>query len=69
MVSGDVMVWTGGLWDLLPGRYLSVDELKTFISYVASGWPEDQSTAREDLEGELSPLFLSRMLDTVDKLS
>lgn len=68
MASGDVMVWMGGSWDLLPGRYLSMDELKTFISYVASGWPDDVNVARMDLEGRLPELFLDRMLGTVGRL-
>jgi hypothetical protein len=69
MASGDVMVWTGGSWDLLPGRYLTIDELKTFILYVASGWPDNAEVARVDLEGKLPELFLDRMVGTVLKLS
>ena len=67
--SGDVLVYTGTMLDLLPGRYISVDELKEFVSYVSSGWPDDSSTARADLEGRLPEQFLSRMLGTVEKLT
>jgi hypothetical protein len=67
--SGDVLVYVGNMWDLLPGRYVSVDELKEFISYVSSGWPESQDTAKTDLEGRLPKQFLDRMLSTVEKLS
>lgn len=66
--SGDVLVYTGSMLDLLPGRYISIDELKGFVSYISSGWPDDPSTARADLEGRLPEQFLSRMLGTVEKL-
>ena len=69
MTSGDIMVWTGNSWDLLPGRYLSVEELKTFISYVASGWPDNSDIANQDLFTKMPNMFLSRMLDLVDKIS
>jgi hypothetical protein len=67
--SGDVLVYTGSMLDLLPGRYISIEELKEFVSYVSSGWPDDPSTARADLEGRLPEQFLSRMVGTVEKLA
>lgn len=67
--SGDVLVYTGSMIDLLPGRYISVDELKEFVSYISSGWPDNPSTARADLESRLPEQFLSRMLGTVEKLA
>lgn len=67
--SGDVLVNIGLMWDLLPGRYVSVDELKEFVSYVSSGWPDTPETARADLEGRLPEQFLARMLGTVEKLA
>lgn len=69
LASGDILVYTGTMWDLLPGRYVTVEELKEFVGYVSSGWPEDVGTAREDLEGRLPPDFLERMLTTVARLS
>jgi len=68
MSSGDVLVWTGAMLDLLPGRYASIDELKEFLSYVASGWPDDPETAKADLAGRVPELFLERMITTVSKL-
>lgn len=68
MASGDVMVWTGSMWDLLPGRYASVEELKVFLSYVASGWPDDPETARVDLTGRVPEIFLERMVETVSRI-
>jgi hypothetical protein len=62
-------VYTGTMWDLLPGRYVTVEELKEFVGYVSSGWPGDVDMARDDLEGRLPPNFLERMLTTVSKLS
>lgn len=67
--SGDVLVNVGLMWDLLPGRYVSVDELKEFVSYVSSGWPDDPGTARDDLDGRVPELFLDRMMGTVSKLA
>jgi hypothetical protein len=69
MSSGDVLVWTGAMLDLLPGRYASIEELKEFLSYIASGWPDDPETARADLGGKVPEMFLERMLTTVSKLS
>lgn len=67
--SGDVLVYTTSMWDLLPGRYISIEELKEFVSYISSGWPDTPDTAKADLEGRLPELFLSRMLGTVEKLA
>ena len=67
--SGDVLVYTASMWDLLPGRYISIDELKEFVSYISSGWPDTPSDARADLEGRLPEQFLSRMLGTVEKIA
>jgi hypothetical protein len=69
LASGDILVYTGSMWDLLPGRYATVEQLKEFIGYVSSGWPDDVDTARGDLEGRLPPDFLERMLVTVTKLA
>lgn len=52
MHSGDIMVHNGQMWYLLPGRYLSPEQLKIFIRYIASGWPTDPSMVELDL-GEL----------------
>lgn len=68
LFCGDVLVFTGLMWDLLPGRYLDVDELKEFVTYVASGWPEDSGIARLDMEGKVPDFFLDRMLLTVDNI-
>lgn len=54
MASGDVLAWSGAMWLLLPGRYLSVDELKEFVSYVATGWPDDSETFTADMAGVIS---------------
>lgn len=69
LFSGDILVCVEGAWDLLPGRYMEVEELKEFVSYVSSGWPEDPETARADLEDRLPEKFLERMLVTVEKLA
>jgi hypothetical protein len=69
MSSGDVLVWTGTMLNLLPGRYANIDELKEFLSYIASGWPDDPETARADLDGRVPELFLERMLGTVGKIA
>lgn len=61
LTSGDVLVWSELTWVLLPGRYLTVDELKEFIKYVASGWPEDPATFLSDLSELIgSKDFLTR---------
>ncbi len=69
LASGDILVYTGLMWDLLPGRYASVEELKEFVGYVSSGWPDDPEIARGDLESRVPPEFLERMLATVSRLS
>lgn len=68
LASGDVLVYTGSMWDLLPGRYVSIDELKEFVTYVASGWPEDPDVARADMDGKVPAQFLSRMIQTVERI-
>jgi hypothetical protein len=67
--SADVLVFTGYSWDLLPGRLITIEELKEFIGYVSSGWPDSVDVAREDLEGRIPPKFLDRMLTTLSKLN
>lgn len=62
MHSGDVNVWDGVFWHLLPGRFISVNELKEFLGYVGSGWPTDPEDAQNDLEGLLPENFLQRMV-------
>ena len=69
LASGDILVFTGSMWDLLPGRYATVEQLKEFVGYVSSGWPDDPEIARADLDGKVPPDFLSRMADTVARLS
>lgn len=68
LVSGDVLVFTGRMWELLPGRYESIDQLKEFVGYVSSGWPDDTEMARTDLSGKVSPEFLSRFLVMCDRI-
>jgi hypothetical protein len=68
MHSGDVNVWDGVFWHLLPGRFISVDELKEFLGYVGSGWPTSQEDARSDLTDKLPELFLERMLKVCARL-
>jgi hypothetical protein len=62
MHSGDVNVWDGVFWHLLPGRFITVEELKEFLSYAGSGWPTDPEDAKNDLKGVLPDYFLDRML-------
>lgn len=69
MPSGDVLVYTGGSWDLLPGRYASIEQLKEFIGYVASGWPDTPQIARMDMEGKVPEEFLGRMISTVERIN
>lgn len=69
MVSGDLMVWSGYAWFLLPGRFISVGELKEFLSYVQSGWPLDS----EEFIKDLGPLiedkdFLHRAAELCPKI-
>ncbi len=66
--SGDILVSLGDMWDLLPGRYLDIDELKEFILYVRSGWPDDLEMMESDLKDRINKGFLSRMSKTVEKL-
>lgn len=47
--SGDMLVWTNLNWFLLPSRFITVDELKEFIRYISSGWPETSELFLEDL--------------------
>jgi hypothetical protein len=68
LASGDILVYTGTMWELLPGRYVTVEELKEFVGYVSSGWPKDVGMAREDLGGRVPGEFLERMLVVVSKL-
>ena len=67
--NGDVLVKTPTIWDLLPGSLISIEELKEFVGYVSSGWPDDPETARADMDGRVPPDFLERMLVTVTKLA
>ena len=67
--NGDVLVKTPTIWDLLPGSLISIEELKEFVGYVSSGWPDDSETARADMDGRVPPDFLERMLVTVTKLA
>lgn len=66
--NGDVLVKTRTIWDLLPGSLISIDELKEFVGYVSSGWPDDPETARADMEGKVPAQFLSRMVQTVERM-
>lgn len=68
LTSGDILVFTGRMWQLLPGRYESIEQLKEFIGYVSSGWPDETKTARTDLSGKVSPDFLSRFLKMCDRI-
>jgi hypothetical protein len=69
LLSGDILVCTGEAWDLLPGRYMEVEELKEFVSYVSSGWPDDPGVAIADMDKKIPPEFLERMVITVRKLA
>jgi len=69
LLSGDILVSTGEAWDLLPGRYMEVEELKEFVSYVSSGWPDDPEVAIADMDKKIPPEFLERMVVTVRKLA
>jgi len=69
LLSGDILVSTGEAWDLLPGRYMEVEELKEFVGYVSSGWPDDPEVARADMGKKIPPEFLERMVVTVRKLA
>lgn len=69
MKSGDVAVWVGEMWDLLPGRYLDIEQLKSFLCYVATGWPSSADEAEVDLKDKVTELFLQRFLSTVSKLA
>ena len=69
LASGDILVYTGSMWDLLPGRYATVEQLKEFVGYVSSGWPDDPEIARADLDGKVPPDFLNRMVGTVGRLA
>lgn len=61
MHSGDICVWDGLFWQLLPGRYISTEQLKEFIGYVSSGWPGTAEEIRQDLGDKLPEDFLGRM--------
>ena len=66
--NGDVLVKTPVMWDLLPGSLISIEELKEFVGYVSSGWPDDPETARADMDGRVPADFLNRMVKTVERL-
>lgn len=67
--SGDILVCLDGMWDLLPGRYLEVEQLKEFILYIRSGWPSEVEVLKGDMAGRVSDQFLSRMIQTVERLN
>jgi len=67
--NGDVLVKTQTIWNLLPGSLISIDELKEFVGYVSSGWPDDPDVARADMDKKIPPVFLERMVETVKKLT
>lgn len=70
MASGDILVWTGAMWTLLPGRYLSVDELKEFVAYVATGWPDTPATFVADMAGAIGHEdFVRRAAGVCERLS
>lgn len=66
--NGDVLVKTPTIWDLLPGSLININELKEFVTYVASGWPDDPDVARADMGDRVPADFLDRMVQTVKKL-
>jgi hypothetical protein len=68
MHSGDIMVNDGGMWYLLPGRYLEPEQLKLFIRYVASGWPSDPSLVEGDMADLKDKRFLSEMIKVAEKI-
>jgi hypothetical protein len=68
MHSGDICVWDGTFWDLLPGRFISVEDLKEFIGYVSSGWPGTPGEIKQDLGDKLPEDFLTRMEKVCAKL-
>lgn len=67
--NGDVLVKTPMIWNLLPGSLISIDELKEFVGYVSSGWPDDPDVARADMDKKIPPVFLERMVEMVKKLT
>ena len=63
MTSGDMMVWSGYMWFLLPSRLITIDELKEFIGYVQSGWPSEPAEILRDLgESITDKTFLHRAM-------
>lgn len=66
--SGDIMVHQGSMWYLLPGRYLDTDQLKTFIGYVASGWPTDPQMIESDLANLGNQRFISEMVKVAEAI-
>jgi hypothetical protein len=48
LALGDIFCWDGGIWQLIGGRFLPKAMRESFISYVATGWP-DVNSAEFDL--------------------
>jgi hypothetical protein len=69
MSTGDLLVWSGMSWLLAPGRYITVEELKEFVRYVSSGWPEDSAIFISDMSGLISDKrFLEKIAEICEKL-
>jgi hypothetical protein len=66
--SGDIMVYDGEMWYLLPGRYLTSDQIKVFVGYVASGWPDQPDLIGQDLADLGHERFLSEMTKVAERI-
>lgn len=48
LALGDIFCWDGGIWQLVGGRFIPQGMRDLFLSYVSTGWPDEES-ARFDL--------------------
>lgn len=59
--SGDILIWSKKDWILLPGRFITVEELKEFVGYISSGWPDTSELFIQDMSSYISNKdFLTR---------
>lgn len=45
---GDIFCWDGKFWRILGGRFIPEAMRESFLSYIKTGWPDEQS-AQYDL--------------------
>lgn len=48
LALGDIFCWDGNFWRMLGGRFIPKQMREDFLSYIQTGWP-DEDSAKFDL--------------------